>query len=259
MNAARLLSLIAIFAAACGNDPQEHSSPHQHRESPSAPVKVSFAADDSLQVTAHLYHLSPDAPSVVLCHQLHYNKAEYREIAQALRAKGFNCLAIDQRVGGPMDSLPNETALEANKTGKPAEQLDALKDIHAAVNFMAAKYGRPVILWGSSYSATLALYAGTENPNVRAMIVFSPGDYYADSKGSLRERLAELNKPLFATSSKEEAPELSAMLSAVKNKALVSQFIPASRGQHGSRALWTSDENHGEYWAAITIFLENIK
>ncbi len=31
-----------------------------------------------------------------------------RELAQKLNDRGFNCIAIDQRSGGPIASMPNE-------------------------------------------------------------------------------------------------------------------------------------------------------
>ena len=45
----------------------------------------------------------------------------------------------------------------------PTGYLDALPDIIAAVNFMAAKYNKPVMLVGSSYSASLSLKVAKEN------------------------------------------------------------------------------------------------
>ncbi len=119
-----------------------------------------------------------------------------------LLLKGFNCISIDQRSGGHLVEWFNETMLKAVKKGKPVEYLDAEQDIIAAVDYAAAKYKKKVILWGSSYSATLAIYQAVENKKIEAVIAFSPGEYFADQKKSLLEKLKGFKKPMFITSSK---------------------------------------------------------
>ena len=223
------------------------------------PEKIIFPSLDSLTITANLYHKSNQAPVIVLCHQAQFNKFEYVGIAKTLFEKGFNCLAIDQRSGGGLIEEFNETNLEALKNKKAVDFLDAEQDVIAAVNFAAKKYGKPVILWGSSYSSVLSLYTAIDNKNVKAVIAFSPGDYFEKEKGSLKTKLATFTKPMFVTSSKEESKELTQMLSKMKMTAEQSQFIPDSAGLHGSRALWKTSPNNEEYWKAINGFLEKVK
>ena len=153
----------------------------------------------------------------------------------------------------------NETMLKAKALGRPVDFLDAEQDIIAAINYTSNKYNKKVILWGSSYSSTLALWIALENKNVAAVISFSPGDYFVEEKGSLTEKLKRLSIPMFVTSSLEEAPETTKMLANVKMDATKIQFIPKSIGTHGSRALWKTDENNEEYWTAIGPFLESLK
>ena len=74
---------------------------------------------DSLTISANLYETGKENPVIVLCHQANYNKFEYAGIAEVLNEKGFNCLAIDQRYGGPIANQQNETALEASKKRAP--------------------------------------------------------------------------------------------------------------------------------------------
>lgn len=223
------------------------------------PQKIQFSSLDSLPITANLYHLNDSAPVIVLCHQARFNKFEYDDIAPKLYNMGYNCLAIDQRSGGPIASQKNETYLEAKKLGKPTDYIDAEQDIIAAVDFAAKKYHQPVILWGSSYSSTLALYIGSENSNVRAVIAFSPGNYLADKKGSLIEKIKNFSKPFFISSSKSEAAEVKELLAKRKLSNEQIQFIPVSEGQHGSRALWETQEGAEEYWMAVRDFLSAIK
>ncbi len=220
--------------------------------------EIEFPSLDSLPVFADLYLVDSNAPMIVLCHQARYNKTEYRGIANKLNVAGFNCLAIDQRSGGELNNEKNKTNEVAIKNGKAVDYLDAEQDIIAAVNFAYNIKQDRVILWGSSYSSTLALFIALKNEKVSAVISFSPGDYFPEL-GSLTDELKDFLKPMFVTSSKEEAAELTKMISKMKLNENQVQFIPTSEGTHGSRALWETDPNHKEYWEALYEFLEKLK
>ncbi len=223
------------------------------------PKKISFPSIDGLPIFANLYHNNDKLPIILLCHQARYNKAEYDEIAVELYKKGFNLIAIDQRSGGTLFGKENETFEAATNLGKPTNYLDAEQDIEAAINFAYNKYNQKIILWGSSYSSTLAMYFASSNEKIKAVLAFSPGNYFAEQKGSLKTKLKDFNKPLFATSSNEEAPELTNLLSEIAwNKNQV-QFIPTEKGKHGSKALWKDNADNEEYWNALNSFLEKLK
>lgn len=223
------------------------------------PEKVTFPSLDGLDITAHVYQNGPAFPTILLCHQARYNKYEYDSIAPVLTEMGFNCIATDQRSGGVLFDQPNETFDRATEAGKPTDYLDAEQDIIAAIDYAYDQYQKPIILWGSSYSSTLALYQGLENDKVMATISFSPGNYFADEKGSLIEMLEGYEKPFFVTSSKEEAPGTTALLAKALTGTQQIQFAPDSAGYHGSKALWAGQPGGEEYWTAITAFLEGLK
>ncbi len=260
----KLFAIIALgitFSCSQNNEPKVSTIEKTEilQKEISIPEKISFPSGDGLPITANLYHKDDKAPVIVLCHQARFNKFEYTGIAKSLWEKGFNCLAIDQRSGGGIVEEFNETNLEALKQKKPVDFLDAEQDVIAAVNFASKKYGKKIILWGSSYSSVLALYTAIANDSVKAVISFSPGDYFVKEKGSLAALLQNFTKPMFVTSSKEEAKELTQMLSKMKMNEKQTQFIPDSAGFHGSRALWKTSENNEEYWKAINAFLEKVK
>ena len=255
------LTLLLAFLSCSTNKTEVASSKIKKTDSLTIQIlaKISFPSGDGLTIAANLYHKDNSAPVIVLCHQARFNKFEYTGIAKTLWDKGFNCLAIDQRSGGGIVEEINETNLEAKKQNKAVDFLDAEQDVIAAVNFASKKYGKKIILWGSSYSSVLALYTAIANDSVKAVIAFSPGDYFEKEKGSLTKLLATFTKPMFVTSSKEEAKELTTMLSKMKLNENQTQFIPDSAGFHGSRALWKTSENNEEYWKAINAFLEKVK
>lgn len=252
-----LLGLIA-FVVSCSTD-KPAKIKEVSLEAEDFPKKVNITAKDNLLITGDLYHFSNKVPVILMCHQAGFNKFEYNEIAKKVFEQGFNCLAIDQRSGGSIGDSINETFQRAKKARKPTNFLDAEQDIEAAISYLNTKYKKKVILWGSSYSATLALYQGLENNLVEAVIAFSPGNYFASERGDLQAMLGDFHKPLFAASSKEEAPALKKMISGIPPNIFSVQFIPKGVGQHGSKALWASDSGNTEYWEALNAFLAGLK
>jgi pimeloyl-ACP methyl ester carboxylesterase len=223
------------------------------------PERITFPSLDKLPVTANLYLRSEYKPFIVLCHMAGLNKSEYRETAMKLMEKGYNCLAIDQRSGGETSGYENETNKEAVLRELGTGYLDAEQDIVAAVNYIFDKYKEPVILWGSSYSASLALKVGKENNHVRGIMAFSPGEYFERDSLVLKDYIKNIGKPVFITSSREEANnELMAIIDAVGSKT-VTHFKPKGKGEHGSIALWKDSPDNGEYWQAVDAFLDKIK
>lgn len=221
-----------------------------------APEKITFLSLDSLPITGNLYHSGDNLPVIVLCHQAGLNKSEYIKIAETLSQKGYNCLAIDQRSGGHFVEWFNETMLRAVEKVSPVDYLDAEQDIVAAIDFASKKYKQKVILWGSSYSAALAIHIAASNNNVDAVIAFSPGDYFNDKKQPLRDVLNDFSKPFFVTSSRDEAVELSKTFDSIKFSDMQVHFVPKNKGVHGSRALWRTSEDNAEYWTAVERFLD---
>ncbi|HLP14295.1 MAG TPA: hypothetical protein VK177_20350, partial [Flavobacteriales bacterium] len=113
----------------------------------------------------------------------------------------------------------------------------------------------PVIVVGSSYSASLALKIARGNNKIAAVAAFSPGEYL---KGmNLQKEIAGITVPVFATSSKEEAKDVATLLTGIdaSNKTI---FVPSAAGDHGSKVLWEAAPDHNEYWTAFTDFLNTV-
>ncbi len=220
---------------------------------------IVFYSGDSLIISGQFYVEAENEECILFCHQAGFNKGEYQEIATKLMHEGFNSLAIDQRSGGTITSLSidnkNETNERATLKKLGTTYLDAEQDIVAAVDFLYEKYGQPIILWGSSYSASLALKVGTNNDKVKSIVAFSPGEYFKGAGLILKNEIKDLNKRTFVTSSNEEAAALTALVSDLPQGKVV-QFIPTEKGKHGSKALWEDHENNSEYWTAVMDFLK---
>jgi dienelactone hydrolase len=222
-----------------------------------AQLKLTFPSKDGLTVTADWYPVSSDLPVILLCHQNRYSRGEYLETALRLNKFGFNCMALDQRVGEEVKGVKNETAEAAKKKNLTPGFADAEQDIVAALDFLFEKYNRPVMLLGSSYSASLVLKIAAENPKVSSVLVFSPGEYF-DDKTYISKSIQTLSKPVFATSSRDEADAVTDLLKDVNSRIKI-QYIPSTKGDHGSKVLWPESAYNQEYWIALMSFLNKIK
>ncbi len=141
------------------------------------PQEVIFSTEDGVTIYGDLYAPSEtkEGPVLLLFHQGGSDaRGEYEPLVGRLLARGLTVLAIDQRLGGNRLGGVNRT-VEA--LGSPAASYcDAYPDLEAALAHMRGEgYRGPTLVWGSSYSATLALRLASEHPEaVRGVLAFSP-------------------------------------------------------------------------------------
>ncbi len=219
--------------------------------------EVTFTAKDGLTIYATEYVINKDDPYIVLLHQAGYSKGEYKEIAPKLIKLGYNCLAVDLRSGGDVNYTPNETAAEARKKNLPTGYIDAKQDIEAAITYAYNKSKQPVILFGSSYSASLALLIGKTNSNVKAIIAFSPGEYLKPDV-NMATSVEHIQKPIFAACSQREYIYVEEMLNSV-SPSYKTIFKPQDNpGTHGAKALWEDCPASKEYWLALYLFFKKL-
>ena len=221
--------------------------------------KVTFPAADGLAVTADLY-LAHDkgAPFVILFHQAGYSRGEYGQIAPRLNGLGFNALAVDQRSGGAAKGVMNETAALARARGLRRGYLDALPDLEAAIAWARSSgnaAGR-LVLWGSSYSASLVLKLAGEQPGLcDAVLAFSPGEYFS-GRDFIAKSARGITVPVFVTSAPGERDDWAAIFEAIPSAAK-SSFLP-ERGVHGSSTLWSETSGNEASWKAVEAFLAGL-
>lgn len=223
----------------------------------SAQETITFPSLDGLTITADFYAGNPDQPYMILCHQAGYSRGEYIETAPKFGKLGYNCLAVDLRSGKEVNGINNETALLAKKKKKGTDYLDAEKDIIAAIDYAFKISNKKVVLVGSSYSASLVLKIASNNNKVAAVFAFSPGEYFGKEL-VVKEAIKNLDKPVFATSSKEESTGVAELIKDIKSTNKM-HFTPSTKGEHGSRTLWKANDNYHEYWFGIMMFTRQMK
>lgn len=254
------LHLFAGFFAALLVTGYSFSAYPVHAE-PDEITTVSFKAADGLNITADLYMAHEEtAPFIILFHQAGWSRGEYREIAPRLNAMGFNCLAVDQRSGGSINSVENETVKNAEAAGKGTTYLDAYADLEAALLYVKSKYDlEKLLVWGSSYSAALVIRLAGDFPGmIDGVLSFAPGEYFekfGKSATFVESSAKSISCPVFITSAHDEQPNWASIYEAIPSKSKKA-FVPETAGNHGSRALWKKFEDSEAYWQAVTEFLE---
>ena len=170
----------------------------------------------------------------------------------------FNCLAVDLRSGDRYNFTVNETVSRAREQGFSTSLYESIKDVRAAVEYIKKISSKPLILLGSSFSASLSLIAAKDDPNIQAIIAFSPGEFFLPEK-EMRRELTSYPKPVFAGFAEEEAYYVMEMFSQTSKESL-SLFSPSYKsGKRTAEALLSSNESSDEYWLALIIFLRSLK
>jgi dienelactone hydrolase len=221
------------------------------------PSDVTFKARDGVVIYAQYYRAASPRALIVLFHQAHSSKAEYTTIAPRLAAAGYSALAVDQRSGGNLYGT-NQTVAAL---GHSADYLDAKPDMEAALSF-AETQNLPVILWGSSYSASLTVVVASEHDQaIRALSVYSPGEYFDQAPSMIRTAASKITVPFFVTSAKDsdEIAAAKAILAASPSAVKV-QYVPDTGGIHGSSTLIARRDPAGaeDNWKAILGFLAQL-
>lgn len=255
-----------ILLAGCGkgdvtvDNAQVLGKPAAVPEAPAAPRSVEFRAPDGVTVYGTYYPAPGGHPKAVilLFHQAGSSKGEYAGIAPRLVRAGYAALAVDQRAGGAMYG-PNRTAehLPEGKDGR--DYLSALPDMEAALGW-AKQRNAPIILWGSSYSASLVfLLAASAQDSVAGVIAFSPGEYFND-RMMVEKAAAKVRVPVFvdSASTEGEIAEAKAIVMATQSTDR-EQFVPKI-GIHGSSTLNATKNPGGaaENWRAVLSFLNRV-
>lgn len=217
--------------------------------------RLVLEAVDGLPVTADAY-VGPDpgAPWIVLAHMAGSSRGEYREIAPRLNRLGYNAIALDQRSGSSFAGVANRTAEAGRVRGMRQDYVAAIPDIEAGIAYARARAAGPVLLWGSSYSAALALWLAGEYPAlIDGVIAMSPGEYLTGH--SVRDAAPGIAVPVLVVSPPAEVARWRPIYDAVPHDRKA-HFSPPEGGRHGASALIPSLSPGSEAsWHAVEAFL----
>jgi len=174
-------------------------------------LTLTFDTEDGITITADLYKIHDEAPCVILFHKDDSSRGEYHMIAPLLNDIGFNCLAVDLRLGWESNGVLNSTYAGAiaqwryvdvfsNEEAFVGALPDVLIDLMTAVVY--ARYelkAETVVIMGSGYSATLALVLASEFPEViDGVMSLSPSNLVIDGK-TIEDYATAINGPVLIT------------------------------------------------------------
>lgn len=222
------------------------------------PSVVTLEAADGLRLTGDFYRAGEGERAIALLfHQAGSNAAEYSTIAQRLARLGISSLALDQRSGGNMWGRANCSVF---RRGRSSGFLEAHRDLEAALAWaQGAAPRRPVLVWGSSYTAALVFrLASQHGKEITAVLAFSPGEYLGPGE-PVRGWAARVRRPIFVASAPGHEVAVARRILDAAPAALKRQFAP-ERGVHGSSIL-REDRNPGhtaEAWQAVEEFLAEV-
>jgi alpha-beta hydrolase superfamily lysophospholipase len=221
---------------------------------------VQFPAGDAVTVFGEFVAAQGDARgTIMLFHQARSNLGEYGTIAPELVKAGYNVLAIDQRAGGGAWNRLNLTAQAAGPEAAQAGEsyyTKALGDLEAALDYAAKQPARPIIAWGSGYSASLVLVLAATHPDlVGGVLAFSPAESFTSV--SVRDAATKVKCPVFIASSSDpgEIADAKKLFDAIPGD-VKTQWIP-HHGLTGSPTLRREANPRGaaENWTAVRAFL----
>lgn len=205
---------------------------------------VATTAADGVTVYGETYYadLPDSAPLLSLFHQAGSNgRGEYGPLTDWFNGLGYRVIAWDQRSGDGYFGADNRTAAEADG---PDGYCDAYPDIEAGVAYAhEAARGAPLIIWGSSYSASLVWRAAAEHPEVVdgvvAMSTATGGKL--DQCGALigLPGVADPGLAVWPQKEEKQAKALKSLLSAKDIKVLI-----VKDGVHGSSTLVDGRTKH---------------
>lgn len=251
-----LFSMLMI--SSCKQQKKENRITEQKKES----TEVSFLAKDSITVFGDLYEIKKSSPIIILFHQARSNaKGEYGTIIPKLTNKGFNVLAIDQRSGGQLFGKHNRTV--AKSTYKNYNYCEAYPDLEAALQYVLEQgFKNKIIVWGSSYSAALAIKLTHKNQDkIHGVLAFSPASGRPMKDCNADGLLETLKTPLLLLRPAKEMEIESVKKQFNLAKKFSHQTFIAKNGVHGSSMLVAErvKSSVDKNWNAVYEFLEKFK
>ncbi len=229
---------------------------------PASAQEVRFPAADGTQVFADV-HRAASTPrlTLLLFHQGGGDaRGEYAPIVPRLLSRSYDVITVDLRRGGDRFGHVNRTASSAQ--GEFA-YCDVMPDLEAALAF-AGREGRaaPIVIWGSSYSATLVIHLAARYPDdIAGVLAFSPAGGEPMQGCDPEPVVRDVRAPLLVVRPAREAAldHVHAQIEAFRAAGVDVRVVES--GSHGSSTL--VPERAGEHteatWSVVLDFLARLR
>lgn len=159
---------------------------------------VKLTAEDGVRVHANYEAVKGSAKGVVLVHQAGRSATDWRFLADTLNKSGFSTVAVDLRHHGA--NVPEGAE---KPTIEDTAYAAMHQDVAAAVAHLRKEGATEVSLVGASLGANIALQVAGADPEIRNVVMLSPGmSYKGVDAGVALEAYG--GRPLFMVVSKDD-------------------------------------------------------
>ncbi len=202
--------------------------------------KLSFVTKDGATIVANYYPHKEAKYTGILIHQRPATKESFNDFAKFLQKEGYAVLAFDLRGHGEStESVFGK--LDYNRF-TPEEEQKSIIDLESASLFLE-KEGFPKtkqFLIGASIGANLSFQFLSENPEIKAIVLLSPGLNY---RGIILEKFKRegLGEKIFIVSARDD-PQAVEAGQALKNWYPNANYLEYPQGGHGTNLLKTQPE-----------------
>jgi pimeloyl-ACP methyl ester carboxylesterase len=162
--------------------------------------EVTLLTRDQVKLAASYYQpIKEKAPGVILLHMLTRDRNDWHSLAKRLQKNGYGCLSLDFRGHG-------ESLGQSWRNFTEKDYADLALDLAAGWAFLNNQphimRGRIVII-GASIGANIALNFAVDHPDIKALVLLSPGLNYRgiETQGAISNYG---RRPLFIAVSKED-------------------------------------------------------
>lgn len=228
--------------------------------------EITFITSDSITIFGELYKTSKSKDIILLFHQGGSNiRGEYRTIIPKLLEQDINILAIDQRVGGQIYGSYNRTIanIPSNSFDNNYGYCDAYNNLEGALDYLIENgYTGGKMLWGSSYSASLAIKLASERQNdLLGVLAFSPAAGTVMEGCNPEPYFEKITIPLLILKPPNEMESDRSKTQFELAATYGHKTYAAKNGIHGSSMLVESrvGADVSENWTAVLNFISDIR
>jgi pimeloyl-ACP methyl ester carboxylesterase len=209
--------------------------------------KISFTTQDGVEIVGLYSKPSSRARrTFVLLHGLGSNQEEWQAFAGSLIRQGYGFLSYDARGHGQSIHARNKSTIKYDQFGmQGSEWAKMISDLGYAVKFLRQQKGIDKIgIIGASLGANIALVYSSTNPDIRPLVLLSPGISYAgietkDAIMAFAPEKGKKNRPIAIVSSPDDT--YSYQSSILMYKQVTSNdravFLQGSDSNHGVNML----------------------
>lgn len=210
--------------------------------------KVNFVTRDGVTIVANYYPNQNSKFAAILIHMRPKTKESFDDFAKLLQKEGYTALAIDLRGHG--DSVESIFGKLDYQKFNLDEEKKSIDDLVAASLFLE-KNGYPKenqFLVGASIGANLSFQFLSENPEIKAVVLLSPGLNY---RNVILENFKKenLDDKIFIISSKNDLSSISGARE-LKKWYPKSKYLEFNSAEHGTDLLDSYPDLKNEiiYW-----------